>query len=114
MTRNPYDLSKTAGGSSGGAAAALAARLVPLADGSDTMGSLRNPAAFCNIYGFRPSFGRIPRDPVGDLFLNQISTDGPMARTVRDLALLLDVIAGPRAVGSACAAAISLVSVRAR
>jgi amidase len=94
VTRNPYDLSKTAGGSSGGAAAALAARLVPLADGSDTMGSLRNPAAFCNIYGFRPSFGRIARDPVGDLFLNQISTDGPMARTVRDLALLLDVIVG--------------------
>jgi len=95
VTRNPYDPSKTAGGSSGGAAAALAARLVPLADGSDTMGSLRNPAAFCNIYGFRPSFGRIPRDPVGDLFLNQISTDGPMARTVRDIALLLDVLAGP-------------------
>lgn len=95
VTRNPYDPSKTAGGSSGGAAAALAARLVPLADGSDTMGSLRNPAAFCNVYGFRPSFGRIARDPVGDLFLNQISTDGPMARTVRDLALLLDVIAGP-------------------
>lgn len=95
VTRNPYDLSKTAGGSSGGAAAALAARLVPLADGSDTMGSLRNPAAFCNVYGFRPSFGRIARDLVGDLFLNQISTDGPMARTVRDLALLLDVIAGP-------------------
>jgi amidase len=95
VTRNPYDLSKTAGGSSGGAAAALAARLVPLADGSDTMGSLRNPAAFCNVYGFRPSFGRIPRDPTGDLFLNQISTDGPMARTVRDIALLLDVMAGP-------------------
>ncbi len=95
VTRNPYDLSKTAGGSSGGAAAALAARMVPLADGSDTMGSLRNPAAFCNVYGFRPSFGRVPRDAVGDLFLNQISTDGPMARSVRDLALLLDVIAGP-------------------
>jgi len=95
VTRNPYDLSKTAGGSSGGAAAALAARLVPLADGSDTMGSLRNPAGFCNAYGFRPSFGLIPRDPVGDLFLNQISMDGPMARNVRDLALLLDVLSGP-------------------
>lgn len=95
VTRNPYDLSRTAGGSSGGAAAALAARLVPLADGSDTMGSLRNPAAFCNVYGFRPSFGRVARGPVGDLFLNQISTDGPMARTVRDVALLLDVLAGP-------------------
>lgn len=95
VTRNPYNLSRTAGGSSGGAAAALAARLVPLADGSDMMGSLRNPAAFCNVYGFRPSFGRIPRDPVGDLFLNQLATDGPMARNVRDLALLLDVLAGP-------------------
>ena len=59
------------------------------------MGSLRNPAAFCNVYGFRPSFGRIPRDAGGDLFLNQISTDGPMARSVRDLALLLDAMAGP-------------------
>ena len=97
VTRNPYDLSRTAGGSSGGAAAALATRMVPLADGSDTMGSLRNPAAFCNVYGFRPSFGRIARDGEGDLFLNQISTDGPMARTVRDLALLLDVLAGPEA-----------------
>lgn len=95
VTRNPYDLSRTAGGSSGGAAAALAARLVPLADGSDTMGSLRNPAAFCNVYGFRPSFGLIPRDAVGDLFLSQISMDGPMARTVRDIGLLLDVLAGP-------------------
>ncbi len=95
VTANPYDPTKTAGGSSGGAAAALAARLIPLADGSDTMGSLRNPAAFCNVYGFRPTFGRIPRDPVGDLFVNQISMDGPMARTVRDLALLLDVMAGP-------------------
>lgn len=95
VTGNPYDPSRTAGGSSGGAAAALATRMLPLADGSDTMGSLRNPAAFCNVYGFRPSFGRVPRDPAGDLFLNQISTEGPMARTVRDLALLLDVLAGP-------------------
>ncbi|MBS3647659.1 amidase [Pseudaminobacter sp. 19-2017] len=95
VTRNPYDLSKTAGGSSGGAAAALATKLVPLADGSDTMGSLRNPAAFCNVYGFRPSYGRIARDAVGDLFLNQISMDGPMARSIRDLAMLMDVIAGP-------------------
>jgi amidase len=97
VTRNPYNRSRTAGGSSGGAAAALATRMVPLADGSDTMGSLRNPAAFCNVYGFRPSFGRIPRDPAGDLFLSQISTDGPMARSVRDVALLLDVLAGPAA-----------------
>ncbi len=95
VTRNPYDLSRTAGGSSGGAAAGLAARLLPVADGSDTMGSLRNPAAFCNVYGFRPSLGVIPRDPVGDLFLHQISTDGPMARSVRDLAALLGTLAGP-------------------
>ena len=75
VTRNPYDLSRTAGGSSGGAAAALASRMVPLADGSDAMGSLRNPAAFCNVYGFRPSFGRVPRDPSGELFFSQ-SVDG--------------------------------------
>ena len=94
-TRNPYDLSRTAGGSSGGAAAALAARLVAVADGSDFMGSLRNPAAFCNVYGFRPTYGRVPADPVGDVFLHQFATNGPMARTPRDLALLLDTIAGP-------------------
>ncbi len=97
VTRNPYDLSRTAGGSSGGAAAGLAARLLPVADGSDTMGSLRNPAAFCNVYGFRPSFGLVPRDAVGDLFLHQISTDGPMARSVRDLVALLGTLAGPDA-----------------
>ncbi len=97
-TRNPYDLSRSAGGSSGGAAAALAARLVPVADGSDTMGSLRNPAAFCNVYGFRPTWGLVPADPgppgADDSFLHTISTEGPMARTVEDLARLLAVIAG--------------------
>lgn len=94
-TLNPYDTTRTAGGSSGGAAAALAARLVPLADGSDAMGSLRNPAAFCNVYGFRPSFGLVPRDADGELFISQLATDGPMGRSVRDVAFLLDVIAGP-------------------
>ena len=90
-TRNPYDLAKTCGGSSGGAAVALAARLIPIADGSDTGGSLRNPAAFCNVIGFRPSPGRVPGgDPWSDL-----STAGPMARTVDDLALLFSVLAGP-------------------
>ena len=90
-TRNPYDLSKTCGGSSGGAAAALAARMVPIADGSDTGGSLRNPAAFCNVVGFRPSPGRIPHgDPWADL-----STPGPMARTMDDVALLFSALAGP-------------------
>jgi amidase len=93
-TRNPYDLSRTAGGSSGGAAAALAARLVPVADGSDMMGSLRNPAAFCNVYGFRPSYGLVPGDAQGDTFLATMSTEGPMGRTVEDVARLLQVIAG--------------------
>ena len=94
-TRNPYDTGRSAGGSSGGAAAALAARLVPLADGSDMMGSLRNPAAFCNVYGFRPTWGVVPQDADGDTFLSTLSTEGPMARSPRDLALLLSVLAGP-------------------
>lgn len=94
-TRNPYDLTRSAGGSSGGAAAALAARLVPVADGSDMMGSLRNPAAFCNVYGFRPSWGLVPDDPVGDSFMATMATLGPMARDPRDLAHLLSIMAGP-------------------
>ncbi|MBR9842796.1 MAG: amidase [Rhodobacteraceae bacterium] len=94
-TFNPYDPGKSAGGSSGGAAAALAARMVALADGSDMMGSLRNPAGFCNIYGFRPSWGVVPRDAGGETFLQQISTNGPMARSPADLALLMSVIARP-------------------
>lgn len=94
-TRNPYDPARSAGGSSGGAAAALAARMLPVADGSDMMGSLRNPAAFCNVYGFRPSFGLVPADPQGDTFLHQLATDGPMGRTVEDVARLLEVLAGP-------------------
>ena len=100
-TSNPHDLSRTAGGSSGGAAAALAANMVPLADGSDMMGSLRNPAAFCGVYGMRPSWGTVPSDVGGrlinDTALHQLSTDGPMARTPRDLALLLDVLTAPDA-----------------
>lgn len=94
-TCNPYDASKTAGGSSGGAAAALAARMVTVADGSDMMGSLRNPAAFCNIYGFRPSWGLVPADAEGDRYLHTLATEGPMARTIEDLARLLAVQAGP-------------------
>ncbi|MBK5537090.1 amidase [Pseudomonas sp. TH05] len=89
-----YDPSKTAGGSSGGAAAALAMHLVPVADGSDMMGSLRNPAAFNNIFGFRPSQGRVPFDDSSDLFFDQLGYEGPMARSVRDAALLLSVQAG--------------------
>ncbi len=95
VTRNPYDLGKSAGGSSGGAAAALAARMLPVADGSDMMGSLRNPAAFCNIYGFRPTWGLVPADAEGDTFLHTMATEGPMGRTVGDIALLLGVLAGP-------------------
>jgi amidase len=96
-TANPWAPDRSPGGSSGGAAAALAARLVPVADGSDMMGSLRNPAAFCNVYGFRPSFGRVPADPVGDIFLNTLATDGPMGRTVEDVARLLEILAAPDA-----------------
>lgn len=95
LTRNPYDATRSAGGSSGGAAAALAAGIVALADGSDMMGSLRNPAAWNNVYGFRPTWGRVPSAPEGDVFLHPLATLGPMARSPGDLALLLDVIAGP-------------------
>ena len=93
-TRNPYDLSKTSGGSSGGAAAALACGFMPIADGSDMGGSLRNPANFCNVVGFRPSPGRVPSWPV-ELGWFTLSVDGPMARTVSDVALLLSVLARP-------------------
>src|SRR5690349_12594208 len=93
-TRNPYDLSRSAGGSSGGAAAALAARMVCLADGSDLGGSLRNPASFCNVVGLRPSPGRVPRWPVTDP-ADILGVEGPMARTVADTALLLAVQSGP-------------------
>ncbi|HET7357829.1 MAG TPA: amidase [Nocardioidaceae bacterium] len=93
-TLNPYDLSRSAGGSSGGAAAALAAGMVPLADGSDMGGSLRNPASFCNVVGLRPSVGRVPTWPTTNAW-ELTSVAGPMARSVEDLALLLSVVAGP-------------------
>ncbi|NTA13982.1 amidase [Agrobacterium tumefaciens] len=93
-TRNPYDLSKSAGGSSGGAAAALATRLLPVADGSDMMGSLRNPAAFSNVVGFRPSAGRVPNGKGIDYFYGQLGIAGPMGKTVEDTALLLATQAG--------------------
>jgi amidase len=92
-TRNPYDPSRSAGGSSGGAAAALAMRMVPLADGSDYGGSLRNPAGWNNVFGFRTSIGRVPSD-AQDVWLPSMSVLGPMARNVTDLALLLSVQAG--------------------
>ncbi len=94
VTRNPYDPDMTCGGSSGGAAVALAAGMLPLADGSDLGGSLRNPASFCNVVGFRPSIGRVPTwpNPFGRFTL---AVEGPMARTVEDVAFLLSVLAGP-------------------
>lgn len=93
-TRNPYDTTKTCGGSSGGAAVALACGLIPIADGSDTGGSLRNPANFCNVVGLRTSPGRVPVYP-NEMGWFPISVQGPMARTVEDAALMLSAIAGP-------------------
>jgi amidase len=93
-TLNPYDTRKTCGGSSGGAATALAARLVPIADGSDMGGSLRNPASFCNIVGFRTSPGRVPVYPA-TMGWFPLGVTGPMARNVSDCALLLSAMAGP-------------------
>ena len=92
-THNPYDLNKTAGGSSGGAAVALATEMLPLADGSDMGGSLRNPASFCNVVGFRPSIGRTPKN-LGLAWYGRLVTSGPMARTVKDTAFLMSVMAG--------------------
>lgn len=94
-TRNPFDPARSAGGSSGGAAVALATGMLALADGSDMMGSLRTPAAWCNVYGLRPSWGRVPDLPEGETFLHPVATAGPMARNPGDLALLLSVMAGP-------------------
>lgn len=93
-TRNAWDPTKTAGGSSGGAAVALAQRMLPVADGSDFMGSLRNPAGWNHVFGMRPSQGRVPKPSAPDLFIAQLGTEGPMARTVSDLAMLLSTQAG--------------------
>ena len=92
-TNNPWNLERSAGGSSGGAAAALAARMLPIADGSDFGGSLRNPAGFCNVVGLRPSIGRVAQ-PAGD-HLVRLGVRGPMGRTVADCALVLAALAGP-------------------
>ena len=92
-THNAYDPSRSAGGSSGGAAAALALRMLPVADGSDHAGSLRNPAGWNNVFGFRTSFGRVPADG-RDAWLPSMGVLGPMARNVPDLAMLLSVQAG--------------------
>ena len=93
-THNPYDLERTCGGSSGGAAAALASGMIPIADGSDLGGSLRNPASFCNVAGFRPSAGRVPSWPSLSGWF-PLAVVGPMARTVSDVALMMSAIAGP-------------------
>ncbi len=89
-THNAYDLGRSAGGSSGGAAVALALRMVPFADGSDTGGSLRNPAGWNNVFGFRTSIGRVPTD-ASDGWLPSMAVQGPLARSVQDLATLLAV-----------------------
>jgi amidase len=93
-TLNPFDLTRTAGGSSGGAAVSLATHMLPVADGSDYMGSLRNPAAWNDVFGFRPSQGRVPGGPARDSYIAQLATEGPMGRTVLDVALLLGTQAG--------------------
>jgi amidase len=94
ITRNAFDPSRSAGGSSGGAGVAVALCMLPLADGSDMMGSLRTPAAFNNVYGLRTSVGCVPHGPTEELFFQQFSVAGPMARNIPDLALLLSVQAG--------------------
>lgn len=93
-TPNAWDAKVSAGGSSGGAAVALAQRLLPVADGSDFMGSLRNPAGWNHIFGLRPSQGRVPLGPNTDVWIDQLGTEGPMARTVRDLSKLLEIQSG--------------------
>ncbi|MGL4811538.1 MAG: amidase, partial [Beijerinckiaceae bacterium] len=93
-TLNAWNTTKTAGGSSGGAAVALALRLLPVADGSDFGGSLRNPAGWNNVIGFRPTPGLVPAGPNFEVYLSQLPTDGPMARNVPDLAMLMSVMAG--------------------
>ena len=95
-TRNPYDLAKTCGGSTGGGAVALATGMAALCDGSDLGGSLRNPASYCNVVGLRPSAGRVPAWPA-PLAWSPMSVEGPMARTVGDIALFLQAISGPDA-----------------
>ncbi|RYF41678.1 MAG: amidase [Comamonadaceae bacterium] len=93
-TPNAWDAGVSAGGSSGGAAVALAQRLLPVADGSDFMGSLRNPAGWNHVYGMRPTQGRVPSGPGPDVWIDQLSTEGPMARSVRDLGRLLATQSG--------------------
>lgn len=104
-TRNPYNAGVSAGGSSGGAAVALATGMQTIADGSDMMGSLRNPAAWNNVYGFRPTFGLVPSEPTKGPSPYNLSTLGPMARSVKDIDVLLSVQAGVSASSSVLKAA---------
>ena len=101
--RNPWDTSRTAGGSSGGAGAALVSGLCPLATGSDGGGSIRIPASFCGVYGIKPTFGRVPRyGGLGRAAISQFSQSGPMARTVWDTTMLLQILAGPDSRDPSC------------
>ena len=95
LTRNPWNTDRSAGGSSGGAAAALAARMLPIADGSDLGGSLRNPASFNGVVGLRPTVGTVPSRDARSHSLSRFGVEGPMGRTVADVSLLLAVLAGP-------------------
>jgi AtzE family amidohydrolase len=100
-THNPRDLSRVAGGSSGGSAAAVAAGLVPLTLGSDTNGSIRVPAAFCGIFGLKPTYGRLSRSGAF-LFVSSLDHIGPFARSIRDLALTFDLLQGPDPTDPVC------------
>src|SRR6185295_13738046 len=100
-TRNPHDLERVAGGSSGGSAAAVASCLVPLTLGTDTNGSIRVPAAFCGVFGLKPTYSRVSRAGAL-LFAESFDHVGPFARSVRDLALAFDLIHGPDPADPAC------------
>jgi AtzE family amidohydrolase len=101
VTRNPHDPARTAGGSSGGSGAAVAAGLVPIALGSDTNGSIRVPASLCGVFGLKPTYGRLPR--TGSFpFVHSLDHLGPLASSVEDLALAYDVLQGPDATDPAC------------
>ena len=94
VTRNPWDTERTPGGSSGGSAAAVASGMVPLATGSDAGGSIRIPACYSGCFGFKPTYGRIPLDPLPFLYMSHIPVLGPLSRTVEDAALYLDCVMG--------------------
>ncbi len=100
ITRNPWNLEMTPGGSSGGAAAQIAAGMTPLAVGTDGGGSIRNPASLTGIYGFKPTYGRVPVYPASSL--DALSHAGPMTRTVKDAALMLSIMAGPHEADPFC------------